>query len=166
MNAAGALIGLPRELQRETTCSLYRTIEKGLPRFAHDSPEVHSIKAATGFSGEGGASSSYLTLFGLLRSAVTSLSEGPAGTFGFLILDGSVCNGPRIIIRSGALLRQPAPGDCNNALRQSSGAASNVRAPRPGPVGRLCHDYMSPLVAHSRHGLLQCKCPLSGVKRT
>jgi hypothetical protein len=71
-----ATIGLPRELRRETTCSLYRTIEKGLPRFAHDSPEVHSIKAATGFSGEGGASSTYLTLLGLLRSAVTSLSEG------------------------------------------------------------------------------------------
>ena len=34
----------------------------------------------------------------------------------------SVCNGPRIIIRSGALLHQRAPGDCNNALRQSSGA--------------------------------------------
>jgi hypothetical protein len=49
-----------------------------------------------------------------------------AGAFGFLILDGSVCNGPRIIIRSGALLHQRAPGDCNNALRQSSGAVSTV----------------------------------------
>ena len=58
-----------------TTCSLYRPIEKGLPRFAHDSPEVHSIKAATGFSGEGGASSTYLTLLGLQRSRLT-LTEG------------------------------------------------------------------------------------------
>jgi hypothetical protein len=28
--------------------------EEGLPRFAHDSPKVHSIKAATGSSGEAG----------------------------------------------------------------------------------------------------------------
>jgi hypothetical protein len=44
----------------------------------------------------------------------------------FIILGGSVCNGPRIIVRSGTLLHQRAPGDCNNAFRQSSGAASPV----------------------------------------
>jgi hypothetical protein len=61
-----------------TTCRRYSAgneKEKGLPRFAHDSPEVHSIKAATGFSGEGGASSTYLTLLGLQRSRLT-LTEG------------------------------------------------------------------------------------------
>jgi hypothetical protein len=44
--------------------------EKGLPRYAHDSPEtLIGRQNATGSSGDGGrASSTYLTLLGLARS--------------------------------------------------------------------------------------------------
>jgi hypothetical protein len=44
-------------------------------------------------------------------------------------------------------------------------APQAVRLPASNPSNRLLHR-VSPLLAHSRHELLHCKCPLSGVKRT
>jgi hypothetical protein len=76
MKAAGAFNGLPREL-RHNMQRIYRTIEKGLPRFAHDSPRVTLIVTLPLAFGGRGASSTYLTLWGLRRSRLSSFFQRP-----------------------------------------------------------------------------------------
>jgi hypothetical protein len=66
----------PAQGNREQAEPIGDQKEEGLPWFAHDSPgALTGRQSATGSSGEvgdGGASSTYLTLLGLRRSRFTS----------------------------------------------------------------------------------------------